>query len=68
MLGVVLVPELGVEELGVVEVPDLEPEEPVEDPEVPDVDPLVLLEAVLEALAGAVGVVPAGVVKIGTRG
>jgi hypothetical protein len=35
------------------------------DPEVLVDDPVVLFEAVLEAL-GAVGVVPAGVVKIGT--
>jgi hypothetical protein len=67
VLGVVLAPEFDGEELGVVvEVPDLEPEEPV-DPEVPDEDPVVLLEAVLEAFV-AVGVVPAGVVNIGTRG
>jgi hypothetical protein len=49
------------------EVPDLEPEEPVEDPELPDPDPVELLEAVLEALV-AVGVVPAGVDNKGTRG
>jgi hypothetical protein len=73
-LGVVLVPEFEVGVLGVVELPDLEPEE-LEDPELPEVepeeldeDPVVLLEAVLEALAGAVGVVPAGVVNIGTVG
>jgi hypothetical protein len=69
VLGVVLVPEFVVEELGVVvEVPDFVPEEPVVDPELPEVVPDVLLEALLEALAGAVGVVPAGVVNIGTRG
>ena len=49
------------------EVPDLDPEEPVEEPEVLVVDPVELFDAVLEALEGdAVGVVPAGVVKIGT--
>jgi len=47
----------------------------VVDPEVLDLDseeldpdPVELLEAVLEALAGAVGVVPVGVDNIGTKG
>ena len=67
LLGVVLEPELGVEEFGVVDVPDLLPEEPVVDPELLDPDPVELFEAVLEALEDvAVGVVPVGVVNIGT--
>lgn len=75
--GVVVESDFGgvVEPLVDPDVVDLEPEDPVVEPEELDVDPEVpeeelveLLEAVLEALAGAVGVVPAGVVNIGTRG
>ena len=61
-LGVLLVPEVGVEGLVVVGVVVLVVE-------VPDEDVVELLDAVLEALeVVAVGVVPVGVVNIGTRG
>ena len=65
----------GVVELGVVVESDFGGVVLVVDPEVLDLDseeldpdPVELLEAVLEALAGAVGVVPVGVDNIGTKG
>jgi hypothetical protein len=50
------------------EVFDLEPDELELDPEELDDELVLLFEAVLEALAGAAGVVPAGVDNIGTAG